>query len=133
MLKGQDDVVRSVVLTPDGKLLFSCGDAGIVQIWDLSSGRLERCLNTKSHPVFSIVVTPDGNRIVSGGSDNSVRVWDLASEVLMWDLSTGQEVASWNPDPDAEVTAVCTVPTDPTRIAYGDSAGRYQVLQLLES
>ena len=123
-LNGKSHPVFSIAVTPDGNRIVSGGSDNSVRVWDLASGRLERTLWGHTDVVDTLAVTGDGNRVISGGHDK---------KVLMWDLSTGQEVASWNPDPDTQVTAVCPIPTDPSRIAYGDSAGRFQVLQLLES
>jgi DNA-binding beta-propeller fold protein YncE len=124
VLNGKPHPVFSIAVTPDGSRIVSGGRDNSVRVWDFASGRLERTLWGHSRLVDAVAVTRDGSRIVSTGHDQ---------KVLMWDLSTGQEVASWNPDPDTQVTAVCPVPTDPSRVAYGDSAGFLQVLQLLEA
>lgn len=124
VLNGKSRPVFSIAVTPDGSRIVSGDCDNSVRVWDLASGRLERTLWGHTGLVGTVAVTRDGRHIVSGGHDN---------KVLMWDLSTGQEVATWNPDPDTQVTAVCPVPTDPSRIAYGDSAGCLQVLQLLEA
>ena len=124
VLNGKPHPVFSLAVTPDGRRIVSGGRDNSVRVWDYASGKLERTLWGHTGPVDTVAVTGDGSRIVSSGQDK---------KVLMWDLATGQEVASWNPDPDTQVMAVCTVPTDPSRVVCGDSAGFLQVLQLLEA
>lgn len=116
--------VRALAVTPDGSRIVSGGHDNTVQVWDLASGRLEKTLWGHTGTVDTVAVTADGMRIVSCGRDMKVRVWEL---------STGQEIASWNPVPDSEVMAFCPVPTDPSKVAYGDSGGKVQVLRLLEA
>lgn len=120
--------VLAMAVTPDGRKVVSGGHDNTVQVWDLETGRLERTLWGHTGPVDAVAVTPDGRRIVSGGLDRKVR---------MWDLSGGEEIAWWKPaaesDPEPEVTVFCPVPTDPSRVACGDSAGSVQVLGLLEA
>ena len=123
VLNSKSRPVFSIAVTPDGSRIVSGGGDSSVRVWDFASGRLERTLWGHTGVVDTVAVTRDGSRLVSGGRDK---------KLLMWDLSTGQEVASWSPDPDTQVTAVCPIPTDPSRVAYGDSAGHLQVLQLLE-
>lgn len=127
-LDGHINPVFAVAVAPDGSRVVSGGHDNTVQVWDLASGRLERTLWGHTGPVDKVAITADGKRIVSGGLDKKVRMWDLPS---------GREIASWNHEPDPEsdaavVTALCPIPTDPPRVAYGDSAGRVQVLRLLE-
>ena len=120
--------VLAMAVTPDGRKVVSGGHDSTVQVWDLESGRLERTLWGHTGPVDTLAITPDGRRIVSGGLDRKVR---------MWDLSGGEEIAWWRPDaeadPEPEVTVFCPVPTDPSRVACGDSTGAVQVLGLLEA
>lgn len=121
-LNGHTNPVYAVAVTPDGSRIVSGGHDNTVQVWNLASGRLERTLWGHTGPVDAVAVTPDGSRIVSGGQDKKVRMWDLAS---------GQEIVSWSPDPGTVVVALSPDPTDPSRLAYGDSAGCIQVLRLL--
>jgi hypothetical protein len=127
-LNGYTRPVLAIAVTPDGRRVVSGGHDNTVQVWDLETGRLERTLWGHTGPVDAVAVTPDGRRIVSGGLDRKVR---------MWDLSGGEEIAWWKPaaesDPEPEVTVFCPVPTDPSRVACGDSAGSVQVLGLLEA
>ncbi len=123
VLNGKSQPVFSIAVTPDGSRIVSGGCDSSVRIWDFASGRLERTLSGHTGVVETVAVTGDGRRIVSGGQNR---------KVLMWDLSTGKEVASWTSGSETEVTAVCTIPTDPSQVAYGDSSGCLQVLELLE-
>jgi WD40 repeat protein len=127
-LNGYTKPVLAMAVTPDGRRVVSGGHDNTVQVWDIESGLLERTLWGHTGPVDAVAITPDGRRIVSGGLDRKVR---------MWDLSGGEEIAWWKPtaesDPEPEVTVFCPIPTDPSRVAYGDSTGSVQVLGLLEA
>jgi DNA-binding beta-propeller fold protein YncE len=124
LLNGKSHPVFSVAVTPDGGRVVSGGYDSSVCIWELESGRLERTLWGHTGVVDTVVVTGDGFRIVSSGQDR---------KMLVWDLRTGAKVATWDSGPDTQVTAVCPVPTDPSRIACGHSGGDLEVLQLLEA
>jgi WD40 repeat protein len=124
VLNGKSRPAYSIAVTPDGNRIITGGHDYAVRVWDFASGRLEQTLWGHAAVVDAVAVTPDGSRIISCGGDR---------KVLTWDLSSGREVASWKPAPDTDVTAVCPFPTDPSRIACGDSAGFLHVLQLLQA
>ena len=107
----------AVAVTPDGSRVVAAGGDGMIRIWNLETGELERDFRADEIDsphltvlgggcVWSVVVTPDGRRIVSGGSDGAVRVWDLATGQLELEIQAH----------DGEVNAVAISP-DGTRIA----------------
>lgn len=76
------DSVTSVLHTPDGKILISCGGDGFdrrpdpfIRFWDSQTGREVRRLSEKAS---SLVLTPDGKVLVSAG-DQALRFWDVAT------------------------------------------------------
>jgi WD40 repeat protein len=70
--------------------------------------------------VNAVAVTGDGKRAVSGSSDGTLKVWDLQS---------GQEVATFAAD--AGITA-CAI-RDSSRFVAGDKLGRVHFLRLVEA
>jgi WD40 repeat protein len=83
-LKGPDQVIFSMVFSPDGQRLAGGGSgAGTVTVWDAATGQEIRTLKRHSSPVSSIAFTPDGRRLASASLDSAVKLWDAA---------TGQEI-----------------------------------------
>jgi WD40 repeat protein len=102
---GQEDPMRALGLSPDGKKAISAygsyasiqwplGGSDLLmrlQVWDLRTGRrlddlpyldpeTDGCLRQlpgHTRTVQSIRVTPDGRRAVSGGADGTIHIWDL--------------------------------------------------------
>ena len=79
--------VRAVCYTPDGHLLLSASDDGMLCAWDVSRGGL----STSQQPVlvhhkvqahasliFSVAPLQDSRRFVSCGADRRLNVWNVA-------------------------------------------------------
>jgi WD40 repeat protein len=75
--------VRGLAYSPDGSTLVSCGDDGMVRLWDRSSGRQvaeERGSLAESgyrRGVYGVAVSPDGRLMASAGGDRRIRCWSL--------------------------------------------------------
>jgi WD40 repeat protein len=86
--------IRRFSFSPDGRLLAAGygeketrpGDAtsgaGVVQVWDLTTGRLVITLRGHAAVVLSVAFSPDGLRLASGsgGIEQAVKLWDLQSQ-----------------------------------------------------
>jgi len=82
---GHTDAVRSLAVSPDGKLAASGSDDRMVRIWELQSGRT---LDRLRHPsgVTSVAFSPDGTQLAAGGRDELLMVWDVAGARLIRSL-----------------------------------------------
>ncbi|MEP6541192.1 NACHT domain-containing protein [Microcoleus vaginatus GB1-A2] len=69
--------VRSVIFSPDGKLLATGDSDGVVRLWEASSGR--EILTCKGHTnvVESVAFSPDGEILASGSYENTIKLWDV--------------------------------------------------------
>ena len=70
--------VSALAFSADGRLLACAGNAGLLLLADLRTGKTARLVG---HPdeVTCVAFSPDGSRLASGGEDGSVRLWDMAT------------------------------------------------------
>jgi WD40 repeat protein len=80
--RAQEGEIRSVALSPDGKLLAVGTRYGTVRVWDIEVGKPVAVL--KGHPgdVWAVAFAPDGKTLASGAGD-----WDRPGEVRLWDTA----------------------------------------------
>jgi RNA polymerase sigma factor (sigma-70 family) len=90
--------ISSVTFVADGKLLIASGNDGMVQVWDVATGKVvsgqERIRNV-------MAISPDGKTVALAGADGSVRLRDLATgkdrRHLLGHLGPVMSLA-WSPD-----------------------------------
>lgn len=73
-IEAHNDVVRKLLILPDGKSFASASNDCKIKIWDLETGKLLRTLSGHSSFIYDLDILPDGE-IVSSGEDRTVRVW----------------------------------------------------------
>ena len=85
VLENPNDEIISTALSPKGNMVISGSDNGIVQMWDMTTGK---CLHTLQHgtaekakrrKVYTVAVNTEGTMFASGLADGTVRVWTLAN------------------------------------------------------
>ncbi len=81
-LKGDDDWVRSVAFSPDGRRITSTGDGvSTVRLWDATNGEpIGKPLIGHTDDIFSVVFSGDGHSIISASHDGTVRLWDATGD-----------------------------------------------------
>ncbi|HKX30600.1 MAG TPA: caspase family protein [Blastocatellia bacterium] len=75
----QGSAVRSLAISPDGKLLASTRSDDSIQLWDLSTGSYLRSLTGHNGYITNIVFSPDGKMIAGGSTNRTVAFWDVNS------------------------------------------------------
>ena len=93
--------VYSVALSPDGKTLAVGGDnvnsqtnsnIGILELWNVATGKLNHSLNTSSEFVISIAFSPDGKSLAVGTFIEYLRTGLLQ----LWNLTNNKLIATLN-------------------------------------
>lgn len=89
-LEGHEKSVRSMAFSPDGSVIATGGQDGVVKLWRLPTG-LPLLADFKAHSksVVGLAFSPDGELLATGGIfDPEVKVWDARSgelvTVLRW-------------------------------------------------
>ena len=68
--------VSSVVFSPDGNFLMSCGDDATIKIWDTSTGE-ELYVFRDIGEIESLAFHPDGKIFASGDWEGNIRIWNF--------------------------------------------------------
>jgi WD40 repeat protein len=78
-LKGRPDRLRSVAISPDGKLV-ACGTDYAVRLWNAEIGYLKSTLKTLNmgvDGVDALAFSPDGRTLAVGGYGGSLVLWKM--------------------------------------------------------
>jgi len=78
-LQGPRDIVFSVALSPDGKLLAAGNRDGSILLWDVEHRRQsgEPLRGDSSASVVSVAFSPDGKTLAAGSADRTIILWDV--------------------------------------------------------
>jgi WD40 repeat protein len=83
ILRGHEDGVRSIVLSKDGKILYSCGDDNKLLIWKLAEKQLPPIQLTvpkqSQGALRSISLSHDDRLLVAGTTTGDLLVWKCSS------------------------------------------------------
>jgi WD40 repeat protein len=74
-IKGRNDPVYGVAVTPDGKLLAAAGDDRTVRLYEVPGGRERGRFAGHADAVFAVTFFPDGRTAASAGADGTIQIW----------------------------------------------------------
>jgi WD40 repeat protein len=76
-LQGKVYQGRSLVFSPNSRLILSGGPDETVCLWDAATGRLLHTLQGHFQPVCSVAFSADGRRAVSADAKGNIRLWNV--------------------------------------------------------
>lgn len=100
-LQDHTDVVSTVTVSRDGKLLASGSWDTTIQLWNLRTGK--RICTFEGHlaPVWSVAFSADGQLLASSSKDETIKLWHLQTGTLLRTLtghSGGVKSVAFSPD-----------------------------------
>lgn len=108
-VKGHRDAVYDARLSPDGKMLATCGYDRQIHLWDPATGRLVKTLSGHNAAVFEVSFSPDGSVLASASADGTIKVWNVV---------TGERLDTLG-QPEGEQSAVAISPNSEWIVAGG--------------
>jgi WD40 repeat protein len=107
--KGTYRYVFSAAFSPDVKTLAARDNKGVIEIWDMDSGRSTVTLSADvGMGTFSLAFSPDGKTLASADTDKTVKLWDVATgKSTATFCGHNAEVFSVAFSPDGKTLASC--------------------------
>jgi WD40 repeat protein len=68
--------VRCLVISKDGKYLYSCGSEDGIPVWDTDTYSEVMRFKGRNTAACSLTLSPDEKWLVSGGIDHRIKIWD---------------------------------------------------------
>ena len=84
--------VSSVAFSPDGNMLASGAENGIITIWDVQTGSELDTLSGHEGGVWGVDF--DGTSIASASEDNTIKLWDIENKRVQLELKGHTEEVS---------------------------------------
>ncbi|QZZ21236.1 PD40 domain-containing protein [Leptothermofonsia sichuanensis E412] len=113
--------VSSVAYSPDGKILASASDDGIIKLWNTQTGQVLNTWKGHGNRVRSLSFAPKGEQLASASWDGTVRLWSR----------DGTELKRVGKEGDPKVTSVRFSP-DGQFIATGSWDNRVKVWRVAD-
>ncbi len=77
---GHTKAVRRAAFSPDGKLLVTGSDDGLVIVWDFAGRRRLATIDDHKAGVLAVAFSPNGRHFATGADNASIIVWEVAAQ-----------------------------------------------------
>jgi WD40 repeat protein len=103
-LSGQVDAIKSVSFSPNGQIIASVPETGIIKIWNIN-GTLKADLTGHDDIVNAISFSPDSQKIASASNDKTIKIWSVNGLLLKTITGHNAEVTGVSFSPDGQKIA----------------------------
>jgi serine/threonine protein kinase len=79
VLQAHESDARCVAFSPNGTLLATGGQDGLIKTWDVPDGKERKVFKGHKGEVYAIGFAPTGKLLASIGEDRSLRLWEMES------------------------------------------------------
>ncbi len=125
-----DRPLESIAYAADGKRFVTGGWDGLVRLWNIETGKVEKEIPYGGRYVHAVAISPNGKMVAAGGNDK-------AGFVKVWNLETGELVQSLKEHKDSVVSVafsknnrqLLTASYDKTARLWDLTNGKHGVLQ----
>lgn len=101
--------IIDVKFSPDGYFLATASQDGVVRVFTIEKGLLDRRLTFHELPVTSLDFSPDGKYLVVGSADKTASVWDMWRNIKVADLKGHEaEISGVSFSPKGDLLATCS-------------------------
>ena len=77
-LHGHTDAVRSVTYSPDGTMIASADEEGMIRLWDAETRQsIGEPLHGHEQAINRVLFSPDGRFLATASEDGTVRLWSV--------------------------------------------------------
>lgn len=71
------EIVWSVSVSPNGKLIVGASRGGKIRIWNAQTEKLKEIFDGHDKIVFEAIFSPDGALLASCGGDGTIKLWEI--------------------------------------------------------
>ncbi|CAD8165613.1 unnamed protein product [Paramecium octaurelia] len=73
----EDEPVRLVEFSPNGKLIASNGKGNLVSLWDVEDYKIIQQFDDHQGKILSVAFSPDSETLASASDDKTIKLWDI--------------------------------------------------------
>jgi len=105
--KGHSAAVKTVAISPDGKILATGSRDKSIKLWDFQSGLEIRSLIGHDHTVNGLSFSPDGLYLATSSADGTARIWDvITGKEVFVSRKSSEYITSVSFSPDSKLIAL---------------------------